>query len=140
MLHALNAPLTPVQVTLPEGKTLSWLPLDLDVSPFDNSHTRKEGVSLTYKKVDGYAPFFAYLGQEGYGINVNLREGSMHVQKEAAAFLSHSLDYARRIIRFFSSNIPLSKLSYLSFKIRWVIFKNYVLSIITGSMLYGFIR
>ncbi|MDT3425279.1 hypothetical protein J2Z22_000795 [Paenibacillus forsythiae] len=76
---------------------MSWLPLDLDVSPFDNSNTRKEGVSLTYKKVDGYAPFFAYLGQEGYGINVNLREGSMHVQKEAAAFLSHSLDYARRI-------------------------------------------
>ncbi|SUA98687.1 Uncharacterised protein [Paenibacillus thiaminolyticus] len=54
-------------------------------------------MSPTYKKVDGYAPFFAYLGQEGYGINVNLREGSMHVQKEAAAFLSHSLDYARRI-------------------------------------------
>lgn len=95
LLHARTA--DPVQVTLPEGKTLSWLPLDLDVSPFDNSHTRKEGVSLTYKKVDGYAPFFAYLGQEGYGINVNLREGSMHVQKEAAAFLSHSLDYARRI-------------------------------------------
>lgn len=100
MLHALNAPLTPVQVTLPEGKTLSWLPLDLDVSPFDNSHTRKEGeegVSPTYKKVEGYAPFFAYLGQEGYGINVNLREVRRHVQKEAAAFLSHSLDYARRI-------------------------------------------
>ncbi|NKI23903.1 hypothetical protein HFN20_22195 [Paenibacillus dendritiformis] len=85
LLHALNAPLPPVQVTLPEGKTLSWLPLDLDVSPFDNSHTRKEGVSPTYKKV------------EGYGINVNLREVSRHVQKEAAAFLSHSRDYARRI-------------------------------------------
>ncbi|USG65755.1 hypothetical protein NDK47_27275 [Brevibacillus ruminantium] len=47
----------------------------------------KKGVFLTYKKVDGYSPFFAYLGQEGYGINVNLREGSKHVQKEADAFL-----------------------------------------------------
>lgn len=37
------------------------------------------------------------MAQEGYGVNVNLREGSTHVQKEAAAFLSHSLEYARRI-------------------------------------------
>jgi hypothetical protein len=27
--------------------------LDVDVSPFDNSGTKKEGVSWTYKKVDG---------------------------------------------------------------------------------------
>ncbi|MFD2880648.1 hypothetical protein ACFTAO_39445 [Paenibacillus rhizoplanae] len=47
--------------------------------------------------MDGYAQFFAYLGQEGYGVNVNLSEGSTHLQKEAAAFLSHSLDYARCI-------------------------------------------
>lgn len=46
LLSALNVPLTPVQVTLPNGKPSSWLPLDLDVSPFDNSNTRKEGVSL----------------------------------------------------------------------------------------------
>ncbi|WP_240422202.1 IS1380 family transposase, partial [Paenibacillus periandrae] len=97
LLRALNVPLTPVQTTDRLGETQSWLPLDLDVSPFDNSNTKKEGVSLTYKKVNGYAPFFAYLGQEGYGVNVNLREGSTHVQKEADAFLSHSLDYARRV-------------------------------------------
>ncbi|MGQ9650866.1 MAG: hypothetical protein ACUVXJ_12205 [Phycisphaerae bacterium] len=30
-----------------------WIPLDVDVSPFDNSGTRKQGVSYTYKKVDG---------------------------------------------------------------------------------------
>ena len=28
--------------------------MDLDVSPFDNSGTKKQGVSWTYKKVDGY--------------------------------------------------------------------------------------
>ena len=30
--------------------------LNIDVSPFDNSKTKKEGVSRTYKGVDGYAP------------------------------------------------------------------------------------
>lgn len=33
---------------------------------FDNSGTKKEGVSRTYKGTDGYAPIFAYMGQEGY--------------------------------------------------------------------------
>ncbi|WP_374019742.1 hypothetical protein ABU162_08835 [Paenibacillus thiaminolyticus] len=47
LLRALNVPLTPVHATSPEGQAVSWLPLDLDVSPFDNSNTRKEGVSLT---------------------------------------------------------------------------------------------
>jgi S-adenosylmethionine hydrolase len=32
----------------------------------DNSQTRKEGVSYTYKGYDGYAPIAAYLGQEGW--------------------------------------------------------------------------
>jgi hypothetical protein len=97
LLRALEVPLTPVHAKGSGGAEQSWLPLDLDVSPIDNSGTQKEGVSLPYKKVDGYAPFFAYLGQEGYGVNVNLREGSTHVQKEAAAFVSHILEYARRI-------------------------------------------
>ena len=34
----------------------SFIPLDMDVSPFDNSKTKKEGVSRTYKGCDGYAP------------------------------------------------------------------------------------
>ena len=39
--------------------------VDLDVSPFDNSKTKKEGISWTYKKFDGYAPIFAYVGGRG---------------------------------------------------------------------------
>lgn len=81
---------------LPAG-VHSYVPLDIDVSPFDNSGTKKEGVSRTYKGTDGYAPIFAYLGQEGYGVNVELREGSQHCQKETAAFLESSIGYARRI-------------------------------------------
>jgi hypothetical protein len=67
LLRSLEVPLTPVTVNSNEAKALSWLPLDLDVSPFDNGFTQKEGVSRTYKGTDGYSPFFAYLGQEGYG-------------------------------------------------------------------------
>lgn len=72
-------------------------PLDIDVSPFDNSNTKKEGVSRTYKGVDGYAPIFAYLGQEGYMANVEFREGSQHSQKGAPAFLRESIRYANII-------------------------------------------
>ncbi len=61
-----------------------WIPLDVDVSPFDNSGTKKEGVSFTYKKVDGYAPIFAYLGVEGYWIHSELREGKQLCQKGPA--------------------------------------------------------
>jgi len=43
-----------------------FIPVDIDVSPFDNSGSKKEGVSFTYKKMDGYAPIFAYIGTEGY--------------------------------------------------------------------------
>ncbi|MBT9159874.1 MAG: hypothetical protein AAGB97_06145 [Dehalococcoidia bacterium] len=48
--------------------------VDIDVSPFDNSKTKKESVNWTYKKFDGYAPIFGYVGQEGYLANLELRE------------------------------------------------------------------
>ncbi len=69
--------------------------MDIDVSPFDNSRTKKEGVSWTYKKCDGYAPIFAYLGEEGYLVNLELRPGNDHCQKGTEAFLDRTLRYAR---------------------------------------------
>lgn len=66
------------------------------MSPFDNSNTKKEGVSRTYKGCDGYAPIFAYLGQEGYGIHVQLCEGKTHCQFKGDEFLAQSIRYARR--------------------------------------------
>jgi len=69
--------------------------VDIDVSPFDNSKTKKEGVSWTYKKCDGYAPIFAYVGEEGYLTNLQLRPGSDHSQKGTEAFLRRTLRYAR---------------------------------------------
>ena len=64
-----------------------WVALDVDVSPFDNSGTKKEGVSWTYKKVDGLAPIFAYLGEEGYMVHCQLREGQQHCQDGTPQFL-----------------------------------------------------
>ena len=74
------------------------LPLDVDVSPFDNSDSKKEGVEITYKKVMGYAPLFCYLGHEGYLIDLELRKGSAHSQKGAEAVLQRALVSARQII------------------------------------------
>jgi hypothetical protein len=73
------------------------MPLDSDVSPFDNSGTNKEGVSRRYKGFDGYSPFFDNLGQEGYCVNVSLREGKTNVQKHADDFIDMAARYAKRI-------------------------------------------
>jgi len=74
-----------------------FVPLDIDVSPFDNSKTCKEGVSRTYKGYDGYAPIFGYLGKEGYLVNLELREGSQHCQKDTPQFITSCIEYARKI-------------------------------------------
>jgi len=73
-----------------------YIPLDIDVTPFDNSGSHKEGVSRTYHNCDGYAPIFAYLGVEGCLINCELREGRTHSQKGGANFLHESIRLARQ--------------------------------------------
>jgi hypothetical protein len=71
--------------------------LDGDATPFDNSGTKKEGVSFTYKGMDGYTPMAAYLGQEGWCLELEMREGSQHCQKGTPAFLRRNLLRARRL-------------------------------------------
>ena len=48
-------------------------------------------MSWTYKKFDGFAPIFAYLGEEGYCVNTELREGSQHCQKDTPEFLKSAV-------------------------------------------------
>ncbi|BCE01359.1 IS1380 family transposase [Marinicellulosiphila megalodicopiae] len=72
-------------------------PLDVDVTPMDNSGSKKEGVSRTYKGHDGYAPMPAYLGQEGYCIKFELREGKQHCQSGTPEFLKDALKSAQKI-------------------------------------------
>ncbi len=73
------------------------VPLDADVTPFDNSQTNKEGVSRTYKGYDGYAPMAAYLGREGYCLELELRVGKQHCQSGTPAFLARNLERTRRV-------------------------------------------
>ena len=73
------------------------VPLDADVTPFDNSQTKKEGVSRTYKGYDGYAPMAAYLGREGYCLELELRVGKQHCQSGTPGFLERNLERARRV-------------------------------------------
>jgi hypothetical protein len=75
----------------------SYIPIDADVSPFDNSGSRKEGVNCTYKLFDGYAPILAYIGAEGYMLNAELREGKQHCQKGTPEFLRETIKLARKI-------------------------------------------
>jgi hypothetical protein len=74
--------ITPVRA----GKR-SYCPVDIDTSPMDNSKTKKEGVSCTYKKFFGYHPIFAYIGKEGYMLDCELRPGSQHCQEGTPAFI-----------------------------------------------------
>ena len=73
------------------------VPLDVDVFPQDNSNTSKEGVSRTYKDFDGYAPIAAYLGLEGWCLEVELRPGSQHAQHGFGPFLRRALKAARSL-------------------------------------------
>lgn len=75
------------------------VPLDIDVFTMDNSDTRKEGVTRTYQGFDGYAPIAAYLANEGWLINWQLRPGSQHSQKEYLPFLRTTLARVRQVYR-----------------------------------------
>lgn len=74
-----------------QAEHLELVPVDIDVSPLDNSGSHKEGVSFTYKKHDGYAPIFAYVGTEGYMLDHELRPGSQHCQKQTPEFIARCI-------------------------------------------------
>ena len=88
-LRRSGARLTPLPIGL--------VPVDCDVTPMDNSQSHKEGVSRTYKGMDGYAPMAAYAGQEGYCLGLELRAGSQHCQNGTPAFLKRVLADARSL-------------------------------------------
>lgn len=70
---------------------LDWVPVDIDVSPLDNSGSHKQGVSMTYKQHDGYAPILAYVGKEGYMLNHQLRPGKQHCQDQTPEFIAECI-------------------------------------------------
>ena len=79
-----------------------YICLDIDVTPFANPGVKKEGISCTYKKVDGYAPIMAYFGR--YALCFDLRKGSQHSEKDAVKFLDRCFKMIKRI------GIPMEKI------------------------------
>lgn len=110
---------------LPNG----YVPVDIDVTPFDNSKTSKEGVSRTYKGYDGYAPMMAYIGTEGFLVNCELREGKQHCQNHTPEFLKetlklcHQLTDAPLLIRLDGGNDAAENLGILIEDGSWFIVK-----------------
>jgi hypothetical protein len=82
----------------PRANAEGYVPVDIDVTPMDNSDTKKEGVSRTYAGYDGYAPIVAYVGTEGFMANVELREGKQHCQKATPDFVWETLDQVRGMV------------------------------------------
>jgi len=82
---------------VPSKLSNGFIPVDIDVTPFDNSKTKKEGVSRTYKGYDGYAPIMAYIGTEGYLINAEMRVGKQHCQCGTPEFLRETIALCREL-------------------------------------------
>ncbi len=117
---------------LPTPSFTGHVALDIDVSPHDNSKTKKEGVERTYKGVDGYAPIYAYIGAEGYVCNVELREGGCHSQCDGTVeFLGDTLRLAKQItpekllVRMDSGNDALDNIKlFINEKVDYIIKRN----------------
>ena len=85
---------------LPAIEGTNYIPIDFDVTPFDNSNSLKEGVSYTYKKFDGFAPMITYIGATGYMLNNEFREGKAHSNCAGTAeYIRRSLELARKITK-----------------------------------------
>jgi hypothetical protein len=78
---------------LPSGH----MPLDLDVFTLDNSETKKEGVSYTYRGFAGYAPMGVWLGLEGWCLEIEQRPGSQHAQQGFVPLLLRAIRKASEL-------------------------------------------
>jgi hypothetical protein len=72
--------------------------LDIDTFAMDNSATKKELVGRTYTGVDGYCPLAAYLGTEGYCLELALRPGTQHSANESEYNLERVLPMAASLV------------------------------------------
>ena len=128
ILHA-NTEMFRVHHVEPGALPSGYVPVDIDVTPFDNSKSKKEGVSRTYKGYDGYAPIIAYIGTEGFMANCELREGKQHCQKGTPAFLRETLSLCHRLtdkpllIRMYAGNDATDNLGILLEDRDWFIIK-----------------
>ena len=76
---------------------MNLIVLDIDASPMDNSGTQKEKIGNTYKDFVGYCPVFAYISENGYMLNCNLRPGKDHSMVGAIEFIRKCLEMTDRL-------------------------------------------
>jgi hypothetical protein len=74
-----------------------YLALDVDTFAMDNSGTAKEHVGRTYAGVDGYCPLAAYLGTQGFCLELALRPGIQHLASETEYNIERVLPLAARV-------------------------------------------
>jgi len=93
LIETLLASARPDYGVLPCG----WLPLDIDTFAMDNGDTAKEGVGRTYAGVDGYCPLAAYLGAQGFCLELSLRPGVQHSALETQYNFERVIPMAQRL-------------------------------------------
>ncbi len=75
-----------------------YIPYDLDVSVLNNSGSNKECAERTYQQsVDGFAPMFSYIGEEGYMLGCELRPGSQHCQKGTPYYIKRDIENIKQL-------------------------------------------
>jgi len=74
-----------------------YVPLDIDTFVMDNSDTAKEHVGRTYTGVDGYCPLAAYLGTQGFCLELALRPGTQHSACDTEYNLERVLPLAAKV-------------------------------------------
>jgi hypothetical protein len=80
-----------------DAEGLKLVPVDMDVSPLDNSGSSKMGVSYTYKGHDGFAPMFSYIGTQGYMLDCELRPGKQHCQADTPEFIERNISLIKKL-------------------------------------------
>jgi len=89
LLQKVQAPITPIET--------GHVTVDIDSFAMDNSDSKKEKCSRTYRNFDGFLFLPAYLGIEGWMVNGHLLPGSQHPQKEFTHFLRETHARIRQI-------------------------------------------
>ncbi len=89
LLRKIKAPLTAIET--------GHVTVDIDSFAMDNSDSKKENVSHTYRQFDGFLFLPAYIGPEGWMVNGRLLPGSQHPQKEFLSFLRETHARIRQV-------------------------------------------
>lgn len=82
-----------------------YLPLDVDTFAFANSGTAKEHVGRTYAGVDGYCPLAAYLGTQGFCLELALRPGTQHSASETEYNIERVLPLAAKLTKLAPASV-----------------------------------